>query len=54
MKLNDWNIFDLTGYEPKTTFYTDLSIADRYGKNAVREFLYGRRGELTKPYQVCT
>lgn len=35
MKLNDWNIFDLTGYEPKTTFYTDLSIADRYGKNAV-------------------
>ena len=27
MQLKDWNIEALTGYKPKTTFYTDFSIA---------------------------
>lgn len=35
MKIKDWNIQELTGYEPKTTFYTDFSIAEAYGYPAV-------------------
>lgn len=37
MVLADWNIRELTGYEPKTTFYTDFSIADAYGENGVKD-----------------
>lgn len=37
MVLADWNIQELTGYEPKTTFYTDFSIADAYGENGVKD-----------------
>lgn len=33
--MKDWNIEELTGYKPKTTFYTDLSIADKYGKSGI-------------------
>ena len=33
----DWNIEELTGYEPQTTFYMDYSIAERFGVNAVKE-----------------
>lgn len=33
--IKDWNIEALTGYKPKTTFYTDFSIADAYGVNAI-------------------
>lgn len=29
--LKNWNIEAMTGYEPKTTFYMDFSIADVYG-----------------------
>ncbi len=37
MKLKDWNIEALTGYKPKTTFYTDFSIADGFGVSAIRD-----------------
>lgn len=36
MNINTWNIEDLTGYKPISTFYEDFSIADHYGKAAVR------------------
>ena len=29
------NIMNEIGYEPKTTFWEDFSIADKFGKNAV-------------------
>jgi len=32
-----WNIQEVTGYEPKTTFWDDFSIADRFGLNAVQD-----------------
>lgn len=32
-----WNIQEMTGYEPKTTFWDDFSIADRFGLNAVQD-----------------
>lgn len=33
----DWNIEELCGYEPKTTFYTDFSIADHFGADAIKD-----------------
>ena len=33
----DWNIEAMTGYKPQTTFYTDFSIADRFGVNAIKD-----------------
>ena len=35
--LPDWNIEELFGYEPKTTFYTDFSIAEQFGEEAIRD-----------------
>jgi len=32
-----WNIEELTGYTPQTTFWQDFSIADKFGINAVRD-----------------
>lgn len=32
-----WNITELCGYEPKTTFWQDFSIADRFGADAVQD-----------------
>lgn len=37
VKLADWNIQAMTGYEPKTTFYTDFSIADHFGLVAIND-----------------
>lgn len=37
MKYKDWNIEALTGYKPISTFYTDFSIADAFGVNAIRD-----------------
>ena len=35
--LENWTIQELTGYVPKTTFYTDFSIADQYGVSAIQD-----------------
>ena len=32
-----WNIQELTGYEPKTTFWQDFCIADAFGPSAVQD-----------------
>ena len=37
MTIPDWNIEEMTGYKPKTTFYTDFSIADRFGLSAIKD-----------------
>ena len=36
-KLIDWNIEAMTGYKPKTTFYTDFSIADSFGLEGIKD-----------------
>lgn len=33
----DWNIEEMTGYRPITTYYMDFSIADAFGEDAVRD-----------------
>lgn len=37
MKIRTWNIEAMTGYKPITTFYEDFSIADHFGKPAVKD-----------------
>ena len=37
MVVKDWNIKELCGYHPVTTFYTDFSIADAFGLSAVKD-----------------
>ena len=34
--LENWTIEELTGYKPITTFYTDFSIADKFGVNGIK------------------
>ena len=36
-KIKTWNIKEMTGYEPQTTFYEDFSIADAFGISAVKD-----------------
>ena len=35
--LPKWNVTEFCGYEPKTTFWQDFSIADRFGLSAVKD-----------------
>lgn len=37
MRVETWNIKELTGYEPMTTFYEDFSIADKFGVEAIKD-----------------
>lgn len=37
MTIKDWDIEAETGYKPKTTFYTDFSIAENSGVAAVKD-----------------
>lgn len=47
MKITDWNIEQLVGYKPITTFFTDFSIADNFGESAVID-TYNRAFEYWK------
>ncbi|MBP3713386.1 MAG: hypothetical protein J6I69_02315 [Bacilli bacterium] len=35
MTFKNWNIENLTGYKPITTYYMDFSIADKFGGRAI-------------------
>lgn len=37
MVIKTWNIEEVTGYKPISTFYEDLSIADNFGAEAIRD-----------------
>lgn len=37
MEIPQWNITEMTGYEPKTTFWMDFSIADKFGLDAIKD-----------------
>ena len=36
-KIPYWPIREMSGYEPKTTFWQDFSIADAFGADAVKD-----------------
>lgn len=47
MIIKTWNIEEMTGYKPITTFYEDFSIADKFGIEAVKD-TYNRAMESWK------
>ncbi len=36
-KISRWNVYELTGYEPQTTFWQDFSLADPFGLSAIKD-----------------
>ena len=54
MTIKTWNIEEMTGYKPITTFYEDFSIADQFGTDAIRD-TYKRAMESWKDdYEYLT
>ena len=49
-----WNIEQLTGYKPKTTFWDDFSIADRFGASAIKDTFKRAYGEWKTDYIYLT
>ena len=47
MLIRTWNIEQLCGYKPKTTFYEDFGIAEMFGIDAVKD-TYQRSFEAWK------
>jgi hypothetical protein len=54
LAVKDWNIEEMTGYKPKTTFYQDFSIADRFGAGAVRDTYERAFGEWKNNVEYVT
>lgn len=34
--MKKWNIYETTGYEPKTTFWEDFTVAEKFGTDTVK------------------
>lgn len=49
-----WNITELTGYVPKTTFWQDFSIADAFGLNAIKDTYERASKEWKTNYEYIT
>ena len=54
MKLENWTIEEMTGYKPITTFYTDFSIADKFGTKAILETYQTAFREWKHDYKYLT
>ena len=54
MRLANWNIEEMTGYKPLTTLYTDFSIADKFGENAIIDTYQKAFNELKNNYKYLT
>ena len=54
MEIKVWNIEEMTGYKPITTFYEDFSIADKFGKNAVIKTYHRAFKDWKKNYKYIT
>lgn len=54
MKIKDWNIEEITGYKPITTFYTDFSIAEKFGNDVIKETYAKAFDEWNKDYKYLT
>lgn len=35
--MSNWNIEEMTGYKPMTTFWSDFEIAERFGLEAIKD-----------------
>ena len=52
MTITNWNIESQTGYTPKTTYYTDFSIAENFGTKAILETYEKAKKELSQNYMA--
>ena len=50
----EWNMATELGYEPKTTFWSDFSIADRFGVNAIKDTYMRAFNEWKNEYEYLT
>lgn len=37
MRTEKWNVEELCGYKPQTTFWNDFCIAEKFGEKAIKE-----------------
>lgn len=49
-----WNIEAITGYKPKTTFWDDFTIAERFGLTAIHNTFRRSFGEWNTDYIYLT
>lgn len=49
-----WNITEMTGYEPITTFWMDFSIADKFGLDAIKDTYNRVMKEWSHDYKYMT
>ena len=54
MKVYNWNIEELTGYKPVTTFYQDFSIAEKYGIDGIKDTYQRAFEEWKDDYKFLT
>lgn len=54
MIVKDWNIEEITGYKPITTFYQDFSIADKFGLDAIQDTYNRAFKEWQSDYKYLT
>ena len=54
MEVANWNIEEMTGYKPITTFYTDFSIADGFGVDAINDTYKRAFEEWKSDYKYLT
>ncbi len=54
MIIKTWNIEEMTGYHPITTFYEDFSIADKFGINAIKDTYNRAFKEWKTDYKYLT
>ena len=46
--LKDWNIQNMTGYQPITTYYTDFSYAEKYREFGINQLFNQAFEDLSK------
>ena len=54
MNIKVWNIEEMTGYKPITTFYQDFSIADKFGIDAIKDTYERAFKEWKNDYKYLT
>ena len=54
MTIKVWNIEQMTGYKPISTFYEDFSIADLFSKTAVKDTFNEAFMEWKTDYKMLT
>ena len=54
MKIKTWNIKEMTGYSPITTFYEDFSVAEHWGSSAIKDTFKRAFKEWKNNYKYLT